>query len=174
MHVTERELEQDVADRTVLVSIWVRDLELFTKGLTQTSAYLASRGDIDFRNMQMPLGRNCNGAKLWMVLQRLGAERIKEYLRHHIRAGLYMEKLVQNDERFEMFVKRVYGLVCFRTKGENNKTDRIIEKLANNPNILMLESKARKKSIIRFSPSECDEDFKNMKWAFELVKEYLE
>jgi glutamate/tyrosine decarboxylase-like PLP-dependent enzyme len=155
-------------------SMWVKDVELLTKGLTQETVLMKAMGDIDFRNVQIPLGRNCNGAKLWMVLQQLGAEGLREYLRQHIRAGKYMEELLQSDYRFEMMVKREYGLVCFRAKGENEKTDRIIERLVYNPNILMLGSRARNKSFIRFSPSECDEDLQNVKWAFELVKEYLE
>lgn len=43
-----------------------------------------------------------------------GAERLREYVRHHIALASHFGRLVELDDRLELAVPVRFGLVCFR------------------------------------------------------------
>ena len=142
--------------------------------MTQNIHFLKTTKDIDFKNWQLPLGRDVKSLKLWFIIQQLGVKGIHHFLRQHIDAGKYMEKLLIEDGRFEVVVKRDYGLVVFRAKGDDSITDKILKRLSADSNILIHGSKVEGKSIIRFSPAVLYDDFSNVLDAFNLIKDYLD
>ena len=154
--------------------MWVKDVKLFTRCLSQEGSYIGNSGNLDFKNWQLPLGRDCKGLKLWLVIQQFGVSGIQQAMRRHVEAGKLMEKLLRDDGRFEIVVRREYGLVCFRVKGDNSNTDKVLQRLAENEYILLLGSKLNGKTIIRFSPAVCLDDLSNITEAFNIVKSYLD
>ena len=85
-----------------------------------------------------------------------------------------MESLIIDDGRFELVVRREYGLVVFRVKEDNEHTDKLLKRLEENEYILISGSKLNGKSIIRFSPGNCLDDLSNIKEAFSILKSYLD
>jgi hypothetical protein len=73
-----------------------------------------------------------------------------------------------------MVVKRILSLVVFRVKGENEKTDDLVNKLVSDENILLLGSKLFDKSIIRFTPGNITEGNSNIHEAFRIIFSYLD
>ncbi|OMJ69596.1 hypothetical protein SteCoe_32642 [Stentor coeruleus] len=155
-------------------NMWVKDSKLLTDYLTQNPDYMKKSNATDYKDWQIPLGRNVKGLPLWMVIQQFGVEGLQKHLRNHIEAGKLMEKLVNEDERLEVISRRSFGLVGFRVKGENEFTDEIIKSLAENDEIFLLGSKNDGKSFLRFSPANCPPDFSNVRRTFELVKQCLD
>jgi tyrosine decarboxylase len=155
-------------------NMWIKDSSLLTNHLTPSADYLKKSNVTDFKDWQIPLGRNIKGLPLWMVIQQFGVEGIQNHLRNHVEAGKMMEKLVEEDKRLEIIARRSFGLVAFRAKGENELTDGIIQRLAENDEIFLLGSKSDGKSFIRLSPTNNFSDFSNIRRAFEIVKGYLD
>ena len=134
--------------------MWVKDTALLIRNLAQSANFMKGINDADLKNWQIPLGRGCKALKSWLVIQEFGEDGIIEYLRKFIDAAQVAEQYVKDDDRLEMVVKRIFSLVVFRVKGENEKTELLINKLAQDENIFLLGSHLNDKSIIRF----------NMRW----------
>jgi glutamate/tyrosine decarboxylase-like PLP-dependent enzyme len=56
----------------------------------------------------------CRSLKLFFVLRTYGAEKLREYVRHHIALAQAFAALVAADSRFELAAPPRFGLVCFR------------------------------------------------------------
>lgn len=154
--------------------MWVKETRFLTDVLSQNASYLGASQNIDFKNWQLPLGRDVKAFKLWLVIQQFGVSGIQKWLRQHIEAGKVFEGLIRSDSRFEIVARRDYGLVCFRVKGDNQKTDSLIKKLGESTEIYMLGSSIYGKSIVRLSPFNCYDDFSNIKQAFQIVSDFLD
>ena len=116
-------------------AMWVKDRKYLRKALDVHPEYLkneeSNKGLVeDYRNWQLPLGRRFRALKLWFVIRTYGIDGLKEFIRHHIKLAKYFEEQVKKDERFEISVKRMSSLVCFRlklskeTKNKRNKMNR--------------------------------------------------
>jgi hypothetical protein len=126
------------------------------------------------KNWQIPLSRDYKAFKSWFVIQELGESGIVQRLRNYVEAGKVAEEHVKNDPRLEMVVKRILSLVVFRVKGENEKTDELVNKLVSDENILLLGIKLFDKSIIRFTPGHIIKDNSNIHEAFRIIFSYLD
>lgn len=105
----------------------------------------------DFRHWQIPLGRRFRALKLWSVLKIYGAEGVRSYIRKHISLALYFSKLVKADERFVVEPEPCMGLVCFRLKGGDKITKKLLQDLTTKKEIYMVAGSFRGKYIIRFA-----------------------
>ena len=113
---------------------WTRDREALTRALSVTPPYLANpsseAGDvIDYRDWQVPLGRRFRALKLWFVLRHYGAEGLRAHIRRHIALAVLFERLVLEDERFELAAPRALNLVCFRLRAGDDANLRLLEAL---------------------------------------------
>lgn len=144
------------------------------KNLSQDSNYLPGGHDVDLKNWQIPLGRECKALNSWFVIQEYGVEGIRKHLRNYIEAAKVAEDIITADDRLEMVVRRDLSLLIFRVKGENANTDRVIKKLAKNKKIFMLGSNLNGKSIIRFTPGSYVDGHTNIHEAFRILKSYLD
>ncbi|VDN53228.1 unnamed protein product [Dracunculus medinensis] len=79
---------------------------------------------IDYRHLQIGLGRRFRSLKIWFVMRSLGIIGLQDYLRKMIEMAAYFEELINFDGVLELFVPRNLGLVCFRIK-LLSKDDRI-------------------------------------------------
>lgn len=104
----------------------------------------------DFRHWQIPLGRKFRAIKLWSVLKIYGAEGIRSHIRNHISLAQYFAKLVRADERFVVEPEPSMGLVCFRLKGEDKTTKKLLENLTEKKEIYMVAGSYHERFIIRF------------------------
>ncbi|KAI4354030.1 hypothetical protein L6164_002931 [Bauhinia variegata] len=92
-----------------------------TKSLSTNPTYLRNKASdskevIDFKDWQIALGRKFNSLKLWIILQSYGIGNLRNFLRNHVKMAKTFEELVEMDERFEIFVRRTFSLVCFWLK----------------------------------------------------------
>lgn len=96
------------------------DRASLVRSLSVSPAYLANAasesGAVDYRDWQVPLGRRFRALKLWLVLRVFGAERLRAYIREHVRLAGLFEELVRGDGRFEVAAERTMNLVCFRLR----------------------------------------------------------
>ncbi|RMH28772.1 MAG: aspartate aminotransferase family protein [Planctomycetota bacterium] len=115
-------------------ALWVRDRGPVLDALSITPEYLRNRASdagavIDYRDWQVPLGRRFRALKLWFVIRGLGAEGLREHIRRSISLASDLETRLRADPRFEVPVPRSLALVCFRLRGEDARTERLLERV---------------------------------------------
>ena len=154
--------------------LWVKDWKLLTDCLAEEAHYFKTNLDVDSKDRHMFLSRDCKAMSIWFIMQQVGAKGLRAYIRKNIEAGKLMEKMLLADGRFEIVNGVRYGLVPFRVKGDNEKTDVLISSLMERNDISILGSHFHGQSIIRFSPASIYEDFSNVKEAFGMICSSLE
>ncbi|KAJ3653322.1 hypothetical protein Zmor_012580 [Zophobas morio] len=98
---------------------------------------------------QIPDVRRFRALKLWFVLRVYGVEGIRKHIRKQVDLAKYFEGLVRGDCRFE--VCRVsLGLVCFRVKGDDRRTQDLIDRVTQRKKIFVMPYYFREKLVIRF------------------------
>jgi aromatic-L-amino-acid decarboxylase len=115
-------------------TLWVRDRKALIDALSITPEYLRNAASdsgavIDYRDWQIPLGRRFRALKLWFVMRHYGVEGLRAYIREHIRLAHLVESLIDADDRFERPAARCLSLVTFRLKGENARTQTLMERV---------------------------------------------
>lgn len=150
-------------------AMWFRDTSKVVEAFTVDRIYLQHRFEIDskapeYRNWEIPLGHRFRALKVWFTLRIMGAEKIRENIRNHVRLAGQFAEMIANDTRFEIIGKPVLGLVCFRLKGNCVHTNRLVDVLTERKNIYVIRAQCHQKLVIRFvinglKPSEKDIEF---------------
>lgn len=108
-------------------ALWLRSPRDLTDALSVTPEYLRNAateggGVVDYRDWQVPLGRRFRSLKLWFVLRHYGVSGLRTHVEEHIASAAALEALVRADDRFELAAPRSFSLVCFRLKGDDDRT----------------------------------------------------
>lgn len=83
----------------------------------------------DYRHWQIPMGRRFRSLKLWFVMRLYGREGLQSHIRKQVALAHEFEAYVRDDPRFEIIVPVTLGLICFRLKGSNELSERLLKKL---------------------------------------------
>ncbi|MEC9372258.1 MAG: aminotransferase class V-fold PLP-dependent enzyme, partial [Planctomycetota bacterium] len=113
-------------------ALWVADRAPLLEALSIMPEYLRNAASdanavIDYRDWQIPLGRRFRALKLWFVIRHYGVEGLRAHIRASIAMAERFEALVRADERFEIAAPRSAALVCFRLRGEDGLSRRLVE-----------------------------------------------
>lgn len=101
---------------------------------------------------------------MWITLRTIGTENIRNRIRKHIQLAKQFENKVRCDSRFEIVAKPILGLICFRLKGDCDKTQQLLDRIGERKKIYVIPAKCNGNLMIRFvvcghSPEERDIDF---------------
>ncbi|XP_031627721.1 3,4-dihydroxyphenylacetaldehyde synthase 2-like [Contarinia nasturtii] len=150
-------------------AMWFKNADQVVDSFTVDRIYLKHQfqGESkapDYRHWQIPLGRRFRALKVWILLRTLGTEHIRERIRKHTRLAQIFENKVLNDSRFEIVAKPMFGLVCFRLKGDCEKNQELLDRITDRKQIYMIPAKCHGKLMIRFvvcglQPEEHDIDY---------------
>ncbi|XP_060584603.1 aromatic-L-amino-acid decarboxylase-like [Ruditapes philippinarum] len=134
--------------------MWVRDRKALTSALTVDPVYLQHEHDdkeLDFRHWGIPLSRRFRALKLWFVLRMYGVDGLQNYIRRHVKLAKLFEEYVRNNDLFELVGKVTTGLVCFRLKGPNALTQRLLKNINEGRRIHMVPALVNEYYVIRFA-----------------------
>uniref|UniRef100_A0A6I8NQM7 Histidine decarboxylase n=1 Tax=Ornithorhynchus anatinus TaxID=9258 RepID=A0A6I8NQM7_ORNAN len=132
---------------------WVKDKKKLHQAFGITPDYLKypnSENTTDFMHWQIPLSRRFRAIKLWFVIRNYGVKNLQAHVRHAVDLAKYFESLVRSDPLFEIPYQRYLGLVVFRLKGDNNRTQKVIEELNRSGRLFVIFLEVREQLIIRF------------------------
>ncbi|XP_021356996.1 aromatic-L-amino-acid decarboxylase-like [Mizuhopecten yessoensis] len=122
--------------------MWIKDSSLLVDAFNVDPVYLrhenAGKGAPDYRHWQIPLGRRFRSLKLWFMLRSYGVTGVQAYIRKHVSLAKEFEQMVLNDSRFEVVADVIMGLVCFRLKGNNTTTERLLEEILQDGRIYLI------------------------------------
>lgn len=104
----------------------------------------------DYRHWQMPLGRRFRALKFWTVLRIYGAEGLRKHIRTQIELALYFTKLARADDRFIVEPEPTMALACFRLKGGDNLTRKLLSNLTEKKKVFMVAGTYRDRYVARF------------------------
>jgi aromatic-L-amino-acid/L-tryptophan decarboxylase len=147
--------------------MWIKERKYLIDALSITPEYLRSdvyyKGLVtDYRDWQIPLGRSFRSLKLWFVLRTYGLSNLREIVRNHVELAKVFERIVQSDERFEVFCKTVLGLVCFRIKNQSEEMHKkLVDQIQADGRIFLISTKIDGETVIRFAichPGQTEQD----------------
>ncbi|XP_004345610.1 aromatic amino acid decarboxylase [Capsaspora owczarzaki ATCC 30864] len=105
----------------------------------------------DYRNWQVPLGRRFRSLKLWFVLRSYGIAGLQAHIRKAVGLASRFDALVRKDDRFEVVYPTTLSLVCFRLKGDNELSSKLLEAVSAAKLLLMIHTVVKGVYILRFS-----------------------
>lgn len=123
--------------------------------------------------VQIPDSRRFRALKLWFVMRIYGVEGIQKHIRTQIGMAQFFQKLIERDSRFEVCTASM-GLICFRVKGEDWRTQELLDKVAQKKNIFIGPYYFQKKLVIRFVICSRFTEEKDVVYAWEEIKSQLE
>ncbi|XP_014223161.1 aromatic-L-amino-acid decarboxylase-like [Trichogramma pretiosum] len=139
-----------IKDSRELTEPFKVDRVYITNDPNRASSKSSSIAPRDYRHWQLSLSRRFRALKIWLVLRLYGVEGLRKHIRDSVGLAQQFEKLVAADERFEMPIQSSMAVVCFRIKGKNELTRRLLDKLMLRRNVYVVPSVYRKLLIIRF------------------------
>ncbi|XP_076455368.1 aromatic-L-amino-acid decarboxylase-like isoform X1 [Babylonia areolata] len=105
----------------------------------------------DVGHWQIPLGRKFRSLKIWFVLRLFGLKKLQEDIRKDVRLAHELEAMVKSDVRFEIAADVILGLVCFRLKGLNEVSERLLRFLNADGKIHLVPSKLKDTFFLRLA-----------------------
>ncbi|OTF84103.1 aromatic-L-amino-acid decarboxylase-like protein, partial [Euroglyphus maynei] len=135
--------------------LWVRDRFKLTQALVVDPLYLQhsfSERAIDYRvsHWGIPLSRRFRSLKLWFVIRNYGIEGLQRYIREHVRLAKRFERLIRQDDRFEVVNQVKLGLVCFRLKSSDVTNQKFLSTVNASGKLHMVPASLNGKYVTRF------------------------
>ncbi len=159
---------------------FVRDPEILIRTMSITPSYLiTSQGDKvnDYRDWGIPMGRRFRALKLWMTLQLLGTDAIKEKLRLHISLAKKIEERIAADSHLEIAYPRSLNIITFRLKKEIDHEGRLTKRLAHEINesgkAYMTHAVVEERSLIRWVTGQTYVEERHIESTWDLIQSIL-
>ncbi|KAL5289950.1 Tdc1.2 family protein [Megaselia abdita] len=136
-------------------AMWVKDVMIMKKALSANPVYLQHDNEnkvsaIDYRNYGISLTRRMRSAKFWFVFRTYGLVGLQNHVRKLLILAKKFEKLVLDDDRFEVVNEVHLGLVCFRLKHSDDKTEKLLNIITNSRKMFMVPARLNDKFVIRY------------------------
>jgi aromatic-L-amino-acid/L-tryptophan decarboxylase len=115
-----------------LSAFYTRHPEYLRQALSLVPSYLQSAENpraVNYMDYSVALGRRFRALKLWFVMRYFGHERIAGMIRRHIGMAHGLAERISADPRFELAAPAPLSLVCFRLKGEDERTRQLLDRV---------------------------------------------
>ncbi|GAB1609487.1 aromatic-L-amino-acid decarboxylase [Argonauta hians] len=119
----------------------------------------------------IPLSRRFRSLKLWFVLRTYGIEGLQHYIREHVRLAKLFESKVLEEDRFEVLGEVIMGLVCFRLKGPNTLTQKLLRQINESGKLHMVPALLNEHYIIRFAICAQNADDSDIIYAWQTISQ---
>ncbi|XP_052264324.1 histidine decarboxylase-like [Dreissena polymorpha] len=135
-------------------AMWVKNSGALHKTFNVDPLYLKhenSGAAIDYMHWQIALSRRFRALKLWFVIRSFGVEGLQKHVREGVRLAQYFEDKVRKDDRFDLPAVRNLGMVVFRLKGDNAKTEELLQAINRSGKLHMVPASIKGNYVIRFT-----------------------
>ncbi|CAD5217443.1 unnamed protein product [Bursaphelenchus okinawaensis] len=154
--------------------MWFKDATEAIKHFNVDAEYLKHEYQSvahDYRHLQVALGRRFRSLKVWFVLRALGLEKIREYQRLQVKLAKQFHQLVSADDKFEVVVPPNLGLVCFRLKGQNSRSEALLNLLNHDNRIHLVPGKTNDVYYLRFAVCSQHTKENDITFAYNVISE---
>ena len=155
---------------------YVADRSALIRTQSVLPEYLRNRptesGDvIDYRDWHIPLGRRFRALKLWMVIRHYGVEGLRHHVRAHVGLAKELADRIEKSEHFELVVRPILNLVCFRHRGGDDLNIRLMEELNAGGRIYLTHTKLDGRITLRLSIGQTNTQRRHVEDAWRLIEE---
>ena len=154
-----------VADRAALIRTLTVLPEYLRNKATESGAV------IDYRDWHIPLGRRFRALKLWMVIRHYGVEGLRYHVRAHVELAQDLADRIEKSDHFELALRPLLNLVCFRLKGGDDLNMRLMDELNTGGKIFLTHTKLDGRITLRFSIGQTNTERRHVEEAWRLIVE---
>ncbi|MCG6894434.1 MAG: aspartate aminotransferase family protein [Desulfobacteraceae bacterium] len=154
-----------VADRSALI----RTLSILPEYLRNRAT--ESGAVIDYRDWQIPLGRRFRALKLWFVIRHYGVEGLRFHIRRHVELAKRFAGWVEEDDRFVLCIPPPLNLVCFRHRGGDDVTRRLMEQVNGDGRIYLTHTLLDGQWVLRFCVGQTYTEEHHVETAWRILQE---
>ncbi len=157
-------------------AFFVADRQALINALSIMPEYLRNQasesGEVfDYRDWQIPLGRRFRALKLWFVIRHYGVEGLRHHIRQHVDLARRFAAWVRASDRFELAAEPPLNLVCFRHRGGDEATQRLMERLNQSGKLFLTHTRLNGKFTLRFSIGQTRTELRHVERAWQLMNE---
>jgi aromatic-L-amino-acid decarboxylase len=152
-----------VADRAALIKTLSILPEYLSNKATESGAV------IDYRDWQIPLGRRFRSLKLWFVIRHYGVEGLRHHVRRHVRLAQQFAEWVEGSDAFQLAAPAPLNLVCFRHKGGDAPTRKIMETLNGSGELYLTHTVLDGLFTLRFSVGQTNTVERHVRRAWDRI-----
>lgn len=127
-----------------------------------------------FQHLQIALGRRFRSLKIWFVFRSLGIEYIQKTLRKRVELAEEFGKMIENNDKFELFVPPNLGLACFRHKSSNEFNEKLLAAINEDRRIHLVGAKVKETFILRLAICSLLTESNDIKFAYDVIVEIAE
>jgi len=135
-------------------AFYVADRAALTGALSVTPEYLRNKASetgrvVDYRDWHLPLGRRFRALKLWFVIRHYGVRALQERIREHMRLAQEFASWIDESNDFELAAPTPLNLVCFRHRGGDDASRRIMDSVNASGRLFLTHTKLDGRLILR-------------------------
>jgi aromatic-L-amino-acid/L-tryptophan decarboxylase len=154
---------------------YVADRSALIRALSILPEYLKNRATesgavIDYRDWQVPLGRRFRALKLWFVLLYYGVEGLRQEIRRHVALARQLAGWIQADGRFELVVPAALNLVCFRVRGDDCASERLLARLNGSGRLFLTHTRLGDRYVLRLCVGQTQTREEHIREAWDLIR----
>jgi aromatic-L-amino-acid decarboxylase len=157
--------------------LYVRDLERLRRVFSLVPEYLrgdSAGADINYMDYSIQLGRRFRAIKAWMVWRTFGRAGVAARIRDHLRLAHLFGEWIENDPRFELSAPIVMGVVCFRLRDADDKTNSaVVEKINASGKAYLTQTKLCGRTCIRLGLGNILTTEHHLRNVWSLIRESL-
>jgi glutamate/tyrosine decarboxylase-like PLP-dependent enzyme len=125
---------------------------LNTSGVYLDNKHSEAGTVVDYKDLQLGLGRPFRSLKVYVTLKHMGLEGIRGIVRSHIRHAQRLHDLLQANAAFEMIVPTQFALVCFRLADSDDACNkRYLDALNDSGSMFLVHTVVAGKFVLRLS-----------------------
>lgn len=155
-------------------TLWLKNSRYMVETFNVDPLYLQhTHGSkvLDYRHWQIPLGRRFRSLKIWFSFRSFGIKGLQEKVRKDVSLAKEFERLVSENEHFEIVNEVILGLVCFRLKGENEINKILLDKLVKDGRIYLVSSEVKGVYFLRFCVCASKSKEEDVHYAWNVIVE---
>ncbi|HWG58696.1 MAG TPA: pyridoxal-dependent decarboxylase [Candidatus Acidoferrales bacterium] len=154
---------------------YVADRAHLIRSLTVLPEYLRNQATesgavFDYRDWHIPLGRRFRALKLWFVINHYGVEGLKFHIRRHVELARQFLGWLHEDSRFEVMAPAALNLICFRLKGEDARTEELMNRLNRSGRLFVSHTRLQGKFTIRFCVGQTRTEIEHVEGAWQSIQ----
>lgn len=154
-----------VADRAALIQTLSILPEYLRNRATESGAV------IDYRDWQIPLGRRFRALKLWFVIRYYGIEGLRYHIRRHIALAQEFARWVEASDQFELVVRPLLNLVCFRHVGGDEVSRELLDRLNRSGKLYLSHTVLDGRFTLRFCVGQTYTEAQHVARAWQQIQE---
>jgi aromatic-L-amino-acid decarboxylase len=152
--------------------LWSSRPEALRDAFSLVPEYLRT-SDVDAFNISEfgpALGRRFRSLKLWAVLRCYGRSGLQHMIREHLRLAALFESWVRDDDAWELCAPRPFSVVCFRLKGDDERNERLLERVNATGEIFISHTRLHDRYVLRLALGNARTTEEDVRLAWDVLR----